>query len=179
MRQHHGPGELFEIEAQSRFEQGLVFGFVLGAENLFAVQIGQGLAAGLEFFRRIIARAVGFPASTVAALVDADEIHFGIAAAGAATQQVARVVGADVAVDLRHSGLADIVQPRDRAEQCKAQGIKQRALARAGGAGDREQPGTGQGFCGEIQLEGTCQRSEVFQANGENLHGCSPSSCTS
>nr|GFD57004.1 hypothetical protein [Tanacetum cinerariifolium] len=72
LSEHDRPGELLEIQAQTGFEHGFVFGFVLRAEDLFAVQIGQGLTAGLKFFRGVIPRAVGFPTSAVAAFINAD-----------------------------------------------------------------------------------------------------------
>nr|GFD58656.1 hypothetical protein [Tanacetum cinerariifolium] len=50
LRQHHGTGELLEVKPQPGFKQGLVFGLVLAAENLLAVQIGQGLTTGLKLF---------------------------------------------------------------------------------------------------------------------------------
>ncbi|RMP22822.1 hypothetical protein ALQ25_05619 [Pseudomonas coronafaciens pv. atropurpurea] len=176
---HDGTRELFEVQAQAVFDELFELTLALVAEDLLAVQIGQYLAAGLQLLGRVVACAVGFPAGAVAALIDADEIHLGIPAAGATAQQGARVAGGDVSVDVRDLGLADIAQPRNGPEQRQAQSVEQGTFTRAGRAGDGEQSGTGQRFCGEIQFERTRQRREVFQANGKNFHDCSLSCWTS
>lgn len=41
------PGELFEVQAQHRFELGLVFTFLAGAAAV-GVQVAQALTAGLQ-----------------------------------------------------------------------------------------------------------------------------------
>ena len=178
--QHHRAGELFEVEPQARFDQLLVFGFALVAQQLPVVQVGEALAAALQLAVGLVPGAVGFPASAVATAVDADEIHLGVAAAGAPAQQRARIAGGNVAVDIRDLVfLGDVVQPRHGAEQRQAQGVEQGALAGAGGAGDGEQAGAGQGFGAEVDLERAGQGGQVLQADGQDLHGCSPSCWTS
>ena len=125
---------------------------------MIAVQIAQALAAGLQLAISLFAGAVGFPASTIAAAINADEIDFGIAFAGAAPQQGARVTGGDLAVGIRDLGIpAGVVQPRHRAKQGQAQGVEQGAFTGAGGAGNCKQPGTGQWLGGEVQLKRACQ----------------------
>ncbi|MNJ71670.1 hypothetical protein D3C77_682400 [compost metagenome] len=85
----------------------------------------QALAAALQLAIGFITGAVGFPTGSVASSVDAHEIDFGKAAAGAATQQRAGVAGENVTVDFRQLGFAtDIAQPRHRAEQRQAQGVE-------------------------------------------------------
>ncbi len=177
--EHHGAGELFEIQAQAVFDQLLEFAFALVAEDLLAVQISQGLTTGLQFFGGIVARAIGFPARAITPLIDADEVHLGVTAARTTAQQGTRVAGGDVAVDVRDLGLADVAQPRNRAEQRQAQGIEQGAFARAGRAGDGKQSGAGQRLGCEIDFKGAGQRGQVFQADGEDFHGCSLSCWTS
>jgi len=179
LRQHHRTGELFEVQAQARFELDFVIAFLAG-QQLIAVQVAQTLAAGLQLAGGLLAGAVGFPAGAVAAPVDTDKIHFGIAFTGAAAQQGARVAGGDFTVGIRHFGIATgVVQPWHGAKQGQAQGVEQGAFTGAGGAGNGEQAGTGQRFGGKVQFKGARQGGKVFQANGEDFHGCSPSSCTS
>ena len=177
--QHHGTGELFEVQAQACFELDLVIPFLAG-QQLVAVQVTQALAAGLQFAGGLFAGAVGFPAGAVAAPVDADKVDFGIALTGATAQQGARVAGGNLAVSIRHLGIAaGVVQSWHGAKQGQAQGVEQGAFAGAGGAGDGEQASAGQGLGGKVQLEGAGQGGEVFQADGEDFHGCSPSCWTS
>ncbi|MNN50376.1 hypothetical protein D3C81_1649590 [compost metagenome] len=134
----------------------------------------------LQFAVGFVAGAVGFPAGTVAAAIDTDEIDFGKAAAGAPAQQVARVGGGDVAVGVGHFGLtAYVIEPRYGAEQRQAQGVEQGALAGTGGPGDGEQAGAGQRLGGEVDVDRAGQGCQVLQADGENLHGCSSCCCTS
>ncbi|MNO94127.1 hypothetical protein D3C76_857400 [compost metagenome] len=153
LRQQHGPGELFEIQAQCGFELGLVFTFLAG-QQLILIEVAQALAAGLQFATGLFPGAIGFPACAITAAVDADKIHFGITFASAAAQQGARVAGADFAIGVRHLGVAPgVVQPRHGTEQGQAQRVEQGALAGAGGAGDGEQSGTGQGFGGEVDFK--------------------------
>ncbi|MET3717512.1 hypothetical protein ABMD26_003760 [Pseudomonas sp. PvP001] len=179
LRQHHRTGELLEVQPQAGFQQLLVFTFLAG-EQLVIVQIAQRLPAVLQLARRFVPCPVGLPARAIATTVDAEEIHFRIARPGTPTQQGARVVAADFTVGVGHLGtLRRIAQARYGAKQRQAQGVEQGALARAGGAGDGEQTGAGQRFGGEVQFERACQRGEVLQADGQNLHGVSPSSCTS
>ena len=136
--QHHGAGELFEVQPQPRFELDLVITFLAG-QQLIAVQIAQALAAGLELAGGLFPRAVGFPARPVAASVDAEKIHFGIAFARAAPQQGARVASGDLAVNIGHFGIAaGVVQARHGAKQRQAQGVEQGAFTGAGGAGNGE-----------------------------------------
>lgn len=178
LRQQHGAGELFEVQAQGQFQLGLVFGFLAG-QQLIAVQVDQALAAVLQLAAGLVAGAVGFPACPVATAADADKIHFSITAARAASQQGARVADGNIAVGIRHLRLAGIAQAGHRAKQRQAQGIEQGAFTGAGRPGDGKQTGTGQGLGGEVDLERSGQGGEVFQADGEDLHGCSPSCCTS
>ena len=147
---------------------------------MILIDVTQALTADLQLAASLFPGTVGFPARTVTAAIDADEIHFRITFTSAAPQQGARVAGGDFTVGVRHFGVtAGVVQARHGAEQRQAQRIEQGTFTGAGRPGDREQPGTGERFGGEINFERTCQRSEVLQANGENLHGCSPSICTS
>ncbi|MNM62173.1 hypothetical protein D3C81_734960 [compost metagenome] len=177
--QHHRAGELFEVQAQAGFDQLFVF-VLAAAQYLLAVQVVEALAAVLQLAVGLVAGAVGFPAGAVAAAIDADEIDFGKAAAGAAAQQVARVGGRDLAVCIRHLGLAaNVVQPWHGAEQRQAQGVEQGTFARPGRPGDGEQAGAGQRFGGEIDIDRAGQGCQVLQADGKNLHGCSSSCCTS
>ncbi|MNU95406.1 hypothetical protein D3C71_854200 [compost metagenome] len=179
LRQHHRAGELFEIQPQRGFELSLVFAFLAG-EQLILIDVTQALAAGLQLASGLVPGAIGLPAGAVAAAVDADEIHFRIAFTRAATQQGARVAGSDFAVGVRHLGVAaGVVQARYGAKQRQAQGIEQGAFTSAGGAGDGEQSGTGQGFGGEVDFKWPGQGGEVFQADREDFHGCSLSICTS
>ncbi|EGH16323.1 hypothetical protein Pgy4_25003, partial [Pseudomonas savastanoi pv. glycinea str. race 4] len=80
---HHGTGELLEVEPQTVLDQLLEFTLALVAEHLFAVQVGQDLATGLQLFGRVVACAVGFPAGAITALIDADKVHFCVTAARA------------------------------------------------------------------------------------------------
>ncbi|MNN37386.1 hypothetical protein D3C81_1513330 [compost metagenome] len=134
----------------------------------------------LQLAVSLVTGAVGFPAGAVATAIDADEVDFGKAAARAPAHQVTRVGSRNFAVGVRHLGFAaDVVEPRDGAEQGQAQGIEQRAFAGTGRPGDGEQAGAGQGFGGEIDVDRAGQGCQVLQADGENLHGCSSSSWTS
>jgi hypothetical protein len=179
LRQQHGAGELFKVQAQRGFELGLVFAFLTG-QQLILIDIAQALATDLQLATGLFPGTIGFPASTITATVDTDEIHFGVAFAGAATQQGARVTGADFAVGVRHLGVATgVVQARHGTEQGQAQRVEQGAFAGAGGAGDGEQSRAGQGFGGEVDFKRPGQGGEVLQADGEDLHGCSSSICTS
>ncbi len=179
LRQQYGAGELLEVQAQRGFELGFVFAFLAG-EQLILIDVAQTLPTGLQLAAGLLASTVGFPARAITSTVDTDKIHLGIAFAGAATQQRTRVAGGDFAVGVRDFGVAaSVVEARHRTEQRQAQGIEQRAFAGAGRAGDREQASAGQRFGGEIDFERAGQRGQVLQANGENLHGCSPSICTS
>ncbi|MNH89105.1 hypothetical protein D3C81_623020 [compost metagenome] len=179
LRQQHGTGELFEVQSQRGFELSLVFTFLAG-QQLILIDIAQALATGLQLAAGLFPGAIGFPARAIMATVDADEIDFGIAFAGAATQQGARVAGADFAIGVRHLGVAPgVVQSRYGAEQRQAQGVEQGAFTGARGAGDGEQSGAGQRFGGEVDFKRPGQRGEVFKADRENFHGCSLSSCTS
>ncbi|MNR21479.1 hypothetical protein D3C85_1383830 [compost metagenome] len=131
------------------------------------------LAAGL------VAGAVGFPAGAVAAAVDATKVDFGKARARAPAQQGAGVAGGDLTLAVRDLAVAPgLVQARNRTEQGQAQGIEQGAFAGAGGSGDGKQPGAGQGLAGEVDFHGAGQGGQVLQADGEDFHGCSLSSCT-
>lgn len=178
MRQQHGAGELLEIQAQGQFQLGLVFGFLAG-QQLVAVQVDQALAAVLQLAAGLVAGAVGFPARAVATAADANEIHLGIAAAGAASNEGARVADGNVRVGIRHFRLAGVAQPRHGAKQRQAQRVEQGAFTGPGGACDRKQPGAGQGLGGKVDLERAGQRGQVLQADGKNFHGCSSSCCTS
>ena len=174
--QHHCTGELLEVQAQARFELDLVITFLAG-QQLVVVQITQALAAGLQLAGGLFTGTIGLPAGAVTAAVDADKVDFGIAFTGATAQQGARVAGGDFTVGIRHLGIAaGVVQPRYGAEQGQAQGVEQGTFTGAGGAGNCKQPGTGQGLGGKVQLERAGQGGEVFQADGEDFHGCSPSS---
>ncbi|MNE00697.1 hypothetical protein D3C80_931130 [compost metagenome] len=82
--QHHRTGELFEVQAQARLDQLLVFGLALVAQQLVAVQVVQALAAALQLAVGFVAGAVGFPACAIATAIDTDEVDFGKTAAGAA-----------------------------------------------------------------------------------------------
>ncbi|MNS26737.1 hypothetical protein D3C72_586700 [compost metagenome] len=179
LRQQHGTGELFEVQPQRGFELSLVFAFLAG-QQLVLIDVPQALAAGLQLAGGLVPGAVGFPAGAVTAAVDSDEIHFRIAFTGAAPQQGSRVTGADFAVGVRHFRVAaGVVQAWYGAKQRQAQSIEQRAFTGAGGAGDGEQSGTGQGFGGEVDFKWPGQGGEVFQADREDFHGCSLSICTS
>ncbi len=179
LRQHHGAGELFEVKAQARLDQLLVF-VLAAAQHLLAVQVVEALAAELEFAIGLLAGAVRFPARPVAAPVHADEIHLGKATAGTAAQQVARVRGGYLAIAVRHLGLtADVIQAWHRTEQRQAQRVEQGAFTRPRGAGDGKQTRACQGLLGEVDIDRARQRCQVLQANGKNLHGCSSSCCTS
>ncbi|MNP25713.1 hypothetical protein D3C76_1185340 [compost metagenome] len=147
---------------------------------MILIEVAQALATGLQLATGLFPGAIGFPACAITTAIDTDEIHFGITFAGAAAQQGAGVAGADFAIGVRHLGVTPgVVQARDCAEQGQAQGVEQGALARAGGAGDGEQSGAGQRFGGEVDFKRPGQGGEVFQADGEDLHGCSSSICTS
>ncbi|MNS01879.1 hypothetical protein D3C72_331710 [compost metagenome] len=177
--QQHGAGELFEVQAERSFQLSFVFTFLAG-EQLILIDVAQALPAGLQLAAGLLARTVSFPTCPIATAIDTDEIHFGITFAGAATQQSARVAGGNFAVGIRDFGVtASVVQTRHRAKQRQAQGVEQSTFTSAGRAGNRKQTGTGQRFSSEIDFERPGQRGQVLQANGENLHGCSPSSCTS
>ena len=177
--EQHGAGELLEVQAQYGFELGFEFDFLAG-QQLILIDVAQALATGLQLAAGFFPGAVGFPARAVATAVDADEIHFGIAFAGAATQQRARVAGADFAIGVRRfGGHLRIAQTGHGAKQRQAQGIEQGAFTGAGGPGDGEQTSAGQGFGGEVDLKRPGQGGEVFQADREDLHGCSLSICTS
>ncbi len=179
LRQQHSASELFKVQAQRGFQLGFVFAFLAG-EQLILIDVAQALPTGLELAASLLASTIGFPARAIAAPIDADKIHFGIAFTGAASQQGARVASGDFTVSIGDFRIAaGVVQTRYGAEQCQAQGVEQGAFAGACGAGDCEQAGAGQRFSGEIDLERPGQRGEVLQTNGENFHGCSPSSCTS
>ena len=179
LRQHHGAGELLEIQPQARFD--LLFVLLLAAgQQLLGVQVVQALPALLQLAAGFVARTVGVPAGAVALAVDADEIDLGVARTAAPTQQVARVVGGDVALGVRHLGLAaHAVQARHAAEQGQAQSIEQGALTGARRAGDGKQACTGQGFGSEVDVHRPGQGGQVLQANGEDFHGCSCACCTS
>lgn len=83
--QHHRAGELLEVQAEAGLDQLLVL-VLAAAEQLFAVQVVETLAAVLQLTGGFFAGAVGFPAGTVAAAVDADEVHFGETTASATAQ---------------------------------------------------------------------------------------------
>ncbi len=138
LRQQRRAGELFEVQAQGQLQLGLVFGF-LARQQLVAVQVDQALPAVLQLAAGFVAGAVGFPARTVAAAVDADKVDLGIPAAGAASQQRARVADGNIAVGVGHLGLAGIAQAWHGTEQRQAQRVEQGTFAGAGRPGNREQ----------------------------------------
>jgi hypothetical protein len=70
--------------------------------------------------------------------------------------------------DLAAAG--DPGEARGALEQRQAQGVEERALAGAGGAGDGEEAGGGQRLGPEIHLELALQGGQVVAADGEDLH---------
>ncbi len=115
LRQQHGAGELGQGQPQARFQQFLELALFTAGQERAAVEIGEALAAGLQFAVDLLFGTPDLPARAVAVAVDADEIHLGVTCATASAQQVALIAAADFGL---HVG--DLVQRRNAVEPRRA-----------------------------------------------------------
>ena len=170
--QQHGASELGEIEAELLLQLFAELAFLVRCQHLLGLQVLEALLALLQGAVRLVPGAPGFPAGAIAVAVDADEIHFGVAAGATAAQQVAFVVAGQLVPAIGNLAAGrSAFQPRRAAEQGQAQGVQHGALAGAGRTGDGEQAGAGQRFAGEVDFLLASEGGEVLQTDGENLHG--------
>ena len=175
--EQHGAGELLEAEADALFDGLLDLLFGVTADGL---PVGDADEADLGVLQLAVLPSVGSlhrPAGAPGDALAADVVHLGKALGGAPAQQGARVGGGGGV--LAHVGdlapRAGAGEARGALEEGQAQGVEQGALAGAGGAGDREEAGRGEGLGLEVDLELAGQRGQVPATDRQDLHAA-PSS---
>jgi hypothetical protein len=171
LRQQRRAPELVEAQAQTVLE--LLQHLGLGA--------AQDLARGDVFQPHLLRLqpAIGpapgppdVPARAVDPLIAPDEVHLRVPRGAAVAQDPAHVVGRQAVFLVRAADrhAAAIIEARRGVEERHAQRVEQRALARAGGAGDREQPGLGQRRLIQLDRERTLEAGQVAAADGDDPH---------
>ena len=173
LREQRGAAKLLEAEAEALLDGGEHLG-ARTADALAAVELAELEALQLQLAVDAIARAPHRPARAVAFAAAALEIDLCEAAGRASAQDRAHVVGAEalllVVVVSTDGRPTPLIEPRRLIEEREAERVEQRALARARGPGDREEPRARERPGVEAHLEGPRDAREVLSPNGEDPH---------
>ena len=171
--QDHGATELLPIEANLLVDQLLDIPLIARMQLLAGEALQRALLL-LILAIGPIARATQLPAGPPDLTIDPDEVHLGIAAGLAATQDVPYIVGLEPVGFIFPPDLRLVLAVGHKARhlviQRQTDGIQQCALTGTCIAGDGKQTRIAEHPLGKVDGERMAETGQIFTAQGQNFH---------